>query len=63
MLDRDILASFAISICLAHKEEHIARYLAVADEVFAELAEAMQKGDTAYRIGGPIKHTGFARLA
>ncbi len=63
MLDRDIMASFAISVCLAHKEEHVARYLTATDEVFAELAEAMQKGDAADRINGPIKHTGFARLA
>ena len=63
MLDRGILANFAISICLAHTETHVDQYLAAADEVFAELAEAMEKGDAAKRIGGPVRHTGFTRLA
>ncbi len=63
MLDRDILANFAISVCLAHKEEHVQRYLEAAEEVFAELAQAIEKGDAAERIGGPVRHAGFARLA
>ena len=63
MLDHDILASFEISICLAHTEEHIQRYLAAADQVFAELAEAIEKGDVKKRISGPVRHTGFVRLA
>ncbi|MBN2294591.1 MAG: aminotransferase class III-fold pyridoxal phosphate-dependent enzyme, partial [Pirellulales bacterium] len=63
MLDHDILANFAVSICLAHTEEHIDRYLAAAAQVFPELAEAMEKGDAAERIGGPIRHTAFSRLA
>ena len=63
MLDRDILANFAVSICLAHKEEHVEQYLKAAAEVYPELAEAMEKGDAAERIGGPIRHTAFTRLA
>ena len=63
MLERDILSNFAISVCLAHKEEHIERYLAAADEILPELAEAMEKGDLKERIGGPVRHTGFVRLA
>ena len=39
------------------------RYLATADEVFAELAEAIAAGDIERRIGGPVKHSGFQRLA
>lgn len=63
MLDRDILANFAISICLAHTEEHIERYLGAAAQVFPELAEAMEKGDAVERIGGPVRHAAFSRLA
>ena len=63
MLERDILSNFAISVCLAHKEEHVERYLSAADEILPELAEALEKGDLKDRIGGPVRHTGFVRLA
>ena len=39
------------------------RYLAAAEEVFAELGQAVRQGDVASRIGGPVRHSGFARLA
>ncbi len=63
MLDCGILANFAVSICLAHTEEHVRQYLHSADEVFAELAEALKKNDVEHRIGSPVRHAGFARLA
>ena len=63
MLDRGILANFAISVCLAHTDEHVDRYLAAAGEIFPELAVALEKGDVASRIGSPVRHTGFSRLA
>ncbi len=62
MLKRGFLAGGAFNATLAHQPRHVAAYLAELDEVFAELAEAIQKGDIASRIGGPVKHTGFARL-
>jgi hypothetical protein len=31
--------------------------------VFSELSEAIGKNDIERRIGGPVKHTGFKRLA
>jgi glutamate-1-semialdehyde 2,1-aminomutase len=63
MLARSILASGAFYTSLAHTEEHVDRYLGAADEIFAELSEAARRGDAAARIGGPIRHSGFARLA
>lgn len=63
MLRRGILAGPAFYASLAHREEHVDRYLAAADEIFAELAAAAEHGDAAARIGGPVRHSGFARLA
>lgn len=63
MLDAGILAGGQFSACLAHTPEHVERYLAVADRILPELAEAIQRVDIATRIGGPIRHSGFARLA
>jgi len=63
MLDRGILAGSAFYASLAHAPEQVARYLAAADEVFAELARAAERGDAAQRIGSPVRHSGFTRLA
>jgi len=63
MLRHGILASAAFYASLAHQEEHVDKYLAASEEVFAELAAAAQQGDAAARIGGPVRHSGFARLA
>ena len=62
MLDRGFLASTSAALTLAHEDHHLDAYLSALDEVFAELAEAIRDGDIAQRIGGPIKHTMFARL-
>ena len=48
---------------LTHKEEHVDRYLEACDPVFAELGNAVEQNDVETRIGGPVKHTGFQRLA
>jgi glutamate-1-semialdehyde 2,1-aminomutase len=63
MLDRGILAGSGFYATLAHREEHVDRYLAAADEIFAELAQAVRRGDAAARIGGPVRQSGFQRLA
>ena len=63
MLGHGILAGGAFYPSLAHAPEHVDQYLAAAEEVFAELGEALKKGDVTDRIGGPIRHSGFARLA
>ena len=62
MLDHGILAGSGFYPTLAHQPEHVERFAAAADQVLAELSAAVQQGDAATRIGGPVKHTGFARL-
>lgn len=63
MLERGILASGGFYPSLAHQEQHVDAYLEAAEAVFPELAAAARAGDAAQRIGGPVKHSGFARLA
>jgi glutamate-1-semialdehyde 2,1-aminomutase len=63
MLRRGFLASSGFYPTLAHEERHVDAYLAAVEPVFAELAESLRLGDTRERIGGPVKQSGFARLA
>ncbi len=63
MLDYGILAGAAFYPSYAHQEHHVDRYLTAANVIFAELAEAIHGGDAEKRIGGPVKHVGFKRLA
>ena len=63
MLGHGFLAGAGFFPSLAHTPGHVDRYLAAAQEVFAELGLAIRRGDVAERIGGPIRHSGFARLA
>jgi len=63
MLAHGILAGPAFYVSLAHGPQHVDQYLAAADGIFAELAAAIHQGDAAARIGGPVRHSGFARLA
>jgi glutamate-1-semialdehyde 2,1-aminomutase len=62
MLKRGYLAAGGFNATLAHETRHVSAYLAALDEVFAELAAALQNDDVERQIGGPVKHTGFARL-
>lgn len=63
MLERGFLAGGGFYPSLAHEPRHVDAYLAAADGVFAELAEAIARGDVESRLAGPVRHTGFARLA
>jgi len=63
MLRHGFLAGAGFYPSLAHTPEHVDRYLAAAEEVFAELGQAVRQGDVAGRIGGPVRHSGFSRLA
>jgi glutamate-1-semialdehyde 2,1-aminomutase len=63
MLDRGFLASDRFYPVLKHEPHHIDRYLAAVREVFGLIAEAHAKGDITERLKGPVKATGFARLA
>ena len=62
MLERGFLATAAIYVSLAHTDEIIARYVTAIDEVFAELADALQQGEVQTRLKGPVAHSGFRRL-
>lgn len=62
MLEHGFLAGSGFYPSLAHEDRHLDCYFAAADGVFAELAKSLQKGDTRTRIGGPVRHQGFARL-
>ena len=63
MLTHGFLVGTAIYPCLAHREAHVDSFLAASEGVFAELGDAIRQGDIAGRIGGPVRHSGFARLA
>jgi glutamate-1-semialdehyde 2,1-aminomutase len=62
MLRRGYLAAGGFNATLAHEPRHVTAYLATLDEVFMELSAAIGSGNVAKHIGGPVKHTGFARL-
>lgn len=62
MLKRGFLAAGGFNPMLSHEEDHVALYFTALDQVFEEMAEAIASGDIAGRIGGPVKHAGFARL-
>jgi glutamate-1-semialdehyde 2,1-aminomutase len=63
MLQHGFLASGGFYPSLAHTSQIVERYLGAAESVFAELGDALRQGDIADRIGGPVRHSGFARLA
>ncbi len=62
MLRQGFLASTSFSPTYAHQLRHVVAYRQAAEPVFAELAEAIERGDAEARIGGPVKHRGFTRL-
>jgi glutamate-1-semialdehyde 2,1-aminomutase len=64
MLGRGFLAAGYFNAMLAHEPRHVEAYLAALDEVCCELRDALGDEPAALRrrIGGPVKHTGFARL-
>ena len=51
-----------VQVTLAHQPYHVEAYARALDPVFAELADAIKNEDVRERIGGPVKHSGFARL-
>lgn len=62
MLDRGFLAGTAFYPTLGHTDEIVARYADAVGEVFAELADALDKGQVKERLKGPPAHEGFRRL-
>jgi glutamate-1-semialdehyde 2,1-aminomutase len=62
MLAHGFLAGSCFYPTLAHESTVVDAFLGAADSVFGELAESLTRRDTAARIGGPVRQTGFARL-
>jgi glutamate-1-semialdehyde 2,1-aminomutase len=63
MLDHGFLAGAQFYPSLAHRDEHVDRFLSAAEKVFEELSDTLAKGDAKARLGGTIKQSGFARLS
>lgn len=62
MLKRGYLVGAAFNGTFAHEKRHMDAYLESLDEVFAIIADAMATNTVEERIGGSVKHSGFARL-
>jgi glutamate-1-semialdehyde 2,1-aminomutase len=60
MLEHGILAGTAFYASAAHRDPHLRRFLDAADTVFAELAGAIETGELASRIGGPVRQRGWS---
>jgi glutamate-1-semialdehyde aminotransferase len=63
MLGRGFLASDRFYPTVRHEEQHVSAYLDAVEAAFGKIADARAKGDVRSRLLGPVKHTGFARLA
>jgi len=62
MLEQGFLSGSGFCPSLAHADRHVSAFLDAAETVYEELAKAIQQGDVHQRIGGPVRHGGFARL-
>lgn len=63
MLEQGFLSGTGFYPSLAHAPEHVQLYLEAAEHVLEQLAQAMAAGKLLERIGGPVRHSGFQRLA
>jgi glutamate-1-semialdehyde 2,1-aminomutase len=62
MLEQGILAGSGFYASLAHREEHVERFLKASGKVLPEVARAAEIGDVLERIPNGVKHSGFSRL-
>jgi len=62
MLERGILASGGFYPTFAHQPHDIEAFAQAVDQVFPLIRDAMARGDVLQRIGGCVRHDGFARL-
>lgn len=63
MLRLGYLAGAQVYTNVAHTDDRIDDYLENVEQVFQILAAADQAGDVVDRLNGPVKHSGFQRLA
>jgi len=62
MLDRGFLATNAFYAMYAHSTVQVGQYLAAVQEVFRELAAAIERNEVERLLRGPVAHAGFYRL-
>ena len=62
MLEQGILAGSGFYASLAHREEHVDRFLKASVKVMPEVAQSAETGDVLERIPNGVKHSGFSRL-
>jgi glutamate-1-semialdehyde 2,1-aminomutase len=62
MLERGFLAAGGFYASYAHHDEHVESYMRAAEEVFAIIADALERGTVMTQLKGPVAHTGFKRL-
>ncbi len=63
MLKHGFLTGAGFYPMMSHQDRHIDAYHAASDIVLHDLAASIKAGTLLQDIGGPVKHTGFARLA
>jgi len=63
MLSHGFLASGGFYPMLAHEDQHVDAFVLACGSVFEEMSQALKQDDIERRIGGPVKHSGFQRLA
>jgi glutamate-1-semialdehyde 2,1-aminomutase len=63
MLARGFLASDRFYSTVRHDDAVVSSYLSAVDDVFLRIADARAHDAVRKRLAGPVKHTGFARLA
>lgn len=62
MLERGFLASTAFYATYAHEDHHLKSYLEACQEIFPQVAEALERDTIMTQLKGPVAHTGFGRL-
>lgn len=62
MLARGYLATTSFYATAAHTAAHVEAYLQAADDVFGRIVAALDDGNAAAMLRGPVAHAGFKRL-
>ena len=62
MLDFGFLSGSSFNPTLSHQTRHVDQCISMAEEVFKELSESLDKNDIDKRINYNPKHSGFKRL-
>ncbi len=62
MLIKGFLATNALYVSFAHKNEHVKKYLQSVNETFGFISKVLRQGNPARYLSGPVCHSGFKRL-